>query len=202
MSRKWTWTVLLIVFLLVSGCRSYGGYGTEAATYRQIERVLDRFEEDLARARADLRALESAATDHPILEVVAAHYAELVRAHAAALDEHGATAARLSADAGYRTLSRVYGALVGARHLVRGRYQSLLRYVYDAFGEAGMSSAIDEARPYALVPPYYPRIADRGSVLTVNEVVRRVESGAALRADFRLDMPVQVVAGPDGADGH
>lgn len=180
-----TWTAVLAVVLLVSGCRMYGGYGSERAIHNQMERIVERFEEDLTRAQADLRALEAAAPGHPTLNVLTAQYARLISAHEAVLDEQRQVVAGLSAESTYRSLHRSYGSLISEQQLIRQQYQGVLRYVYEAYGD---EASVRAERPYASIPPYYARVAGENA-LTVNAVVTRVQSTPAPRPGFHIMMP-------------
>ncbi len=195
MSRITTWSCVLSVLFLLAGCVAYGGSGSEEATYQRIERVLERFDEDLSRARGELGALEAASSEGPVLAALAAHYAALVEGHEAVLDDHRQLAAGLSPASSYRTLRHVYGALIAEQAHTRAQYEGLLQYVHHGHS-ADSTVSVDRGRPYALIPPYYARAANAGRELTVNQVISRVRSAGAPRDGFQLMMP----AGPSPED--
>lgn len=198
MNRITTWSCLLAAAALLGACRTYGGYGSEEATYEQIQRVVERFGKDLSRARGDLEALERASAQGPVLEALAGHFARLVAAHEAVLETHRRTASELSPSSTYRSLSRSYGAMVTQQRLMRRQYQDLLRHVYEGHAPDTVVTAA-ERRPYALVPPYYVRSANADRELTVNQVVSRVQTGTP-RLDFRLMSPASPSGEEEAAD--
>lgn len=199
MSRICTWIAVLTVFLLLSGCRTYGGYGAEAAIYNQIERVLERFDEHLSRTRAELRALEAASSDDPTLAVLSTQYAELVAAHEAMLEKQRRMASRLSPNSTYRTLHRTYGSMVTEQSLLRDQYQGILRNVFEAHSP-DTTMAADRDRPYALIPPYYARAANAHDELNVNAVIARVRSAAGRSEGLRMVLS-DTTSGADRAPG-
>lgn len=189
MIRTGTWPTILALFIILTGCRTYGGSESEEAIYSQMERMLERFEGDLARAQADLRTLESATPQEPVLEALSAHYAELVGVHEAELDGHRQLVQDLSPASEYRSLHRAYGAMIAEQSFLRQRYEGMLRFVYDAYSTDTTGFSAEGRRPYASVPPYYVRAANADRELSVREVLSRMQSGAALRPDFSLVLP-------------
>lgn len=167
------WPFLLTLLVLVSGCRSYGGYGSAEETRQQIQRIVDRFEEELSRARADLRTLEAAADRYADLSTPAGGYARVVEGHEAVLDAQRDVAARMAEESDYRTLRRAYDAMVVQQRLVRRLYQEVLRSAYEV---ADVDPTPDVGRLYSVVPPYYARAGAPDRMLTVNDVVARVRS--------------------------
>lgn len=188
MSRISTLSCVLTVLVLLAGCRTYGGNGSEEAIYNQIERILDRFEGELSRARGEVSMLEAASSERPDVTAFSAQYMQLVEAHEAILDQHREMAEGLSPRSSYRSLHRAYGAMIAEQALLRQQYQGMLRYVYDAYS-ADTTGWVERHRPYALIPPYYVRAANAGRELTVNNVLSRMQSGAEPQAGFRLQMP-------------
>ena len=53
---------VLALMLLLTGCRTYGGYDTEARTYAQMQQANSQFANDLTRAEGELNALQNAAS--------------------------------------------------------------------------------------------------------------------------------------------
>lgn len=188
----------LLAVSLLGGCRTYGGYGSEAATYAQIQKANQRFEQDLARAQAELSTLESAS--EPLLQTLADRFARIVEAHEAILDEHKQLAEQLSEGSSYRALHRTYGAIVVEQRVLRAQYQELLEHVYDAFPADTTSVTAVVEQPYALIPPYYARISAAGRSITVNDVLRRVRSGARPEPGFMLSMPSEGPEEPHSTD--
>ncbi len=171
----------MILGAITSGCRSYGGYGSETATYEQILRLHRVFEEDLLRARADLSILEREASVFEDLQGFAEAYDEIVRGHEATVERFEGMLADLSSDSDYRRLRRVFGAAVANHRKVRKQYRALLWHAYRSFVLPETANRFD--RPYALIPPYYRRIQYAERELTLNDVLAAVRSRAAAAND-------------------
>lgn len=169
----------LLLMIVTSGCRSYGGYGSEEVMYRQTERMVQRFSEDLDRARGDLVALEQAASDDPRLAALAERFALLVAGQEAILDEQQRLLADLSPGSTYRSLHQAHGAIMAAQRTIKTQRAGLLRDFSQGFAGDTLAQA-DSDRPYALIPPYYDRIAAGQGDLTVSDVVRRARGAGAL----------------------
>lgn len=161
--------------LVLTGCRTYGEYNSEELTYQQMQRLVQQFDRDLTKARADLAALQKASADNPYLSVLAAHYSQVVSAQEAVLDEHRDMLAELSPGSTYRALHRAYGAMISEQRTIRLQQEGLLRYVYDAY-TADTTAMADRDRPYALIPPYYARVTEAQRDVTVNELLRLASS--------------------------
>lgn len=188
--------VILFAALLMSGCRSYGGYGAEEATYRQMQVAHQIFEEELVRAKADLRKLEAAASDNPILSVPAAQYAEMVQGHETVLDDQENMISGLSDGSGYRDLHRAFAAMVSQQRTIRNQYERLLSNVQRFAASA--DTTVQTERPYSFIPPYFERVAGRQRELSVNGVLATLRSGAS--AEFP-DMTADTSAAPAGIPG-
>lgn len=179
-------TPLALLFVLpmifTSGCRSYGGYESEEVIYRQTERMVQRFSEDLDRARGDVAALDQVASDDPRLALLAERLALLVEGQEAILDEQQSLLADLSPGSTYRSLHHAHGAIMAAQRTIRTQRAGLLRDASRSFAEDTLGQA-DGDRPYALIPPYYSRIAAGQGELTVSDVVRSARGDGARSMD-------------------
>ena len=152
--------ILLVTGLalaLGTGCRTYGGYRSEALTVRAVEVAATDFERQLGRARIDLALLEDAADRDPSLLTSAGRLAELVRHHEVLAAAHRELAVRLSGSrASYRHVSREYLALVSEQEIIRRAYRQLLEDI--AAGPGTMRSIRPSpGERYASVPPHYDR---------------------------------------------
>lgn len=165
--------------IFTSGCRSYGGYESEEVIYQQTERMVQRFAEDLDRARGDVVALEQAASDDPRLAVLAERLALLVAGQEAILDEQQSLLADLSPGSTYRSLHRAHGAIMAAQRTIRAQRAGLLRDFSEGLAGDTLGQA-DSERPYALIPPYYDRIVAGQDDVTVSDVVRRARGDGAI----------------------
>lgn len=168
---------IVVIGVLIAGCRSYGGYGTEEATYQQILEAHQVFEEELSRKQADLRGLEQAAAGAEGLGTVAGQYAQLVRGHEAILAEHTDMIAELSEDSEYRKLHRVFGAIVSQQNTIRSQYRGLIASI-SQMQSPQVDSTMQVQRPYSLIPPYYRRVGEKQKDFTMNEVLAQARTGA------------------------
>ena len=205
--RRFRSSILLFValFLAASGCRTYGEYDSEEATYQQMQRLVQQFDQDLTRARADLEALQKASRANPYLSVLAAHYSQVVAGQEAVLDEHRDLLAELSSESTYRALNRAFGAMISEQRTIRLQREGLLSYVHDAY-TADTTATGDRDRPYSMIPPYYARVTEAQRNVTMNEVLR-LASMRAPSPGFALTPPdTSTVLGsePDafGGDDH
>lgn len=193
------WRTLLTIVvagIVLAGCRTYGGHGNEAATYEQIQKAHQIFQDDFARKQADLRKLEQAAAGDGILSGVAMQYAQIVRGQEAVLARQAEQIAELSADSDYRHLHRVFGAIISQRNTIRTQYDGLLASL--AQSEAGLDTTdatVQVERPYALTPPYYKRVEGRLRDRSINELLAQRRSGSGSAANAGR-------VAPDSADDH
>ena len=178
---------VIFAALAVSGCRTYGGYGSENATYEQMQRAVGTLEEELGRARADLSAAEAAAASNSQAGSLAASFGEIVEEHARIVDEQKELLAGLSEDSGYRDLRRAFGAINTQQQAVSERYGRFLRGAYAALADTADS---DVDRPYSSIPPYYNRLATARQTITLKQVL-------ALVSGEPRTMPADSVAGAD-----
>jgi hypothetical protein len=151
---------LLAVLLVVAGCRTYGDQGYESGpkTYSAIQETVQQMEQDLNRAESDLRRLRSAAASVDTLEGLADRYASLVESHASTLASHREQADRLSGESAYRTLSRIYGAMVTDRRLLRLQYERTTRKVWATVRDSTLPRTPRRLKSsYSITPVQYPR---------------------------------------------
>ncbi|PEN06672.1 hypothetical protein CRI93_08485 [Longimonas halophila] len=152
---------VLALMLLLTGCRTYGGYDTEARTYAQMQQANSQFADDLTRAEGELDALQNAASTNANLEPMAEHYADLVESHRETLETHQALVESLSADTGYRTLSRQYGRLVTEQRMLGQQYRSVTERVYAAVtGNPEPTRMVPESESYT-TPYIYRRMENQ-----------------------------------------
>ena len=165
--------VPVLCLLVLTGCRTYGGYGTEAITLDQIQTATQQFAESLEQARSDLNMLESAAANNPALDSLEQTYRKTVSLHEEKLQLHREVVARFESENGtYRDLSRNYGAILSDQRLVQQRYQSLLRRISRTVrGLDAQEEAMQESR-YFVTPLFYPRTEQRIDTMTMNEALR------------------------------
>ena len=161
--------LLLGLWILGSGCRTYGDYGNEAKTLEQIQQANALFADALERARGNLALLEDAADANPAYATAAVHYAEIVRGHEIALTYHRELeeVAEDNED-DYRTLHRSYGAIVAEQRLTQDQYarvvDGLRRTLQATDAEADprlvqrWSRLVPLTGRYHVAPPYYEQV--------------------------------------------
>lgn len=135
---------LSLVILLGSGCRMYGGYGSEEAAKKTLETAVEQMEASLNQARVLSRDLEQLETPAAIV----ARVETIIEEHEALLAHYQSTVASLQSAWTYRPLDRTLGALVSDQHKLTTAYQK-------AVGSYA-PRAIDPAL-WTIVPPAHYR---------------------------------------------
>lgn len=152
---------LALLLLLATGCRTYGGYGTEEALPRQMQQAVEQFADDLDRARSDVEMLAEAADQNSALAPVVEQYEHVIGRHEAFLDVHRQLVDRFQDDGAYRALHRNYGAMISEQRLVETWYQELHRRVQRVQHGQPAVGEVPPASRYAVNPSYYDRIQNR-----------------------------------------
>lgn len=180
--------VLVLVLagvLVLTGCRTYGNekYETGPKTYQSIQETVEQMEQDLGRAQADLRRLEAAAETMGALEPLAVRYQSYVQSHEAALAGHREQAERLTPESSYRTLHRIYGAMVTDRRLLETKYERAVRTVWATVRDTTIPRrrAQDPSR-YVVTPVNFPRVRQRGDI-TMAEALRPMDTTPGLQQE-------------------
>lgn len=174
------WTVVLL--LVLGGCRSYGGYGSEEANLEQIQQLNLTFTEQLTsieRSLEDLRQLAAAREDlQPHLE----RYEEAVQLHEEMVEEHAVFAERAEENRGdHRALHRLFRAIVVDHSRMRDHYDRLLQNLYGTASpdEAAARTVTTRDRGYYQVaPPYHQRIERVEPDLSLSDVLDQLSSAA------------------------
>ena len=158
--------VLMIV--IFSGCRTYGGYGSEAALFEQIEESNTVFVNDLEKARGELQKLEQAAQQNSEMNSFVTEYKMLLEKHGQMVDEHAHLVAELDVQTGfigqltpsYRNLNRALGYIAAEQAAMKGHYYRLAAQIDGSLYADGdiWQSNISRSR-YQAVPPFYQVIA-------------------------------------------
>ena len=166
-TRFFTVSSLLVVFLL-SGCRTYGGYDSEEATFGQIAESNTVFANDLDKARGELQKLEQAAQGNSTLSPYVADYEKLLEKHSHMVEEHAKLASELDVKTGflgqltpsYRNLNRALGYIAAEQAAMKGHYHQLAAHIEgSSYAEGDIwESNISRSR-YQAVPPYYQAIS-------------------------------------------
>jgi hypothetical protein len=177
----------MLTLVVVSGCRTYGGRGSEAATYEQMQRAAAIFQEDLARAQGELSSIQQAGVADSLAAAIGHEYEVIVGHHQEALETQRGLVESLSEDSDYKDLNRAFGAINAQQQAIRSQYERLLEGVHRAYTDTmGASSG---ERPYSLIPPYYNRLADNSSEVSFNDVLEVIRSGRAPSRRLHISMP-------------
>lgn len=147
---------LLVGLLVLVGCRTYGGYDSEARTYEEMQQMVEEFSQEFNQAEEDLHQLEEAASENDALQPLATQFHDLVEQHRVLVEEHRERVDGLSPESGYRDLSRTYRAMAKEQFTLTRHYHRLVRSVRATVqeGTSGQPSFEEE-------DPYPPRAASR-----------------------------------------
>lgn len=158
--------------LIMSGCRTYGGYGVQEKTYEAMQTTIQSFESDLKKAEADLRRLEEAAAQDQGLESLVSRFRHLVEEHESFLTTQHERLERLSPESDPRTLHTAYGATVTERRMLEQRYQRIIANVQTAVQGTTATGSGESAseRRYMVTPIGFPD--DQQSELTMTKALR------------------------------
>jgi len=167
---------------MLVGCRTYGDetYDTSPKTYRALQQTVQQMEQGLSRAESDLRRLQSAAESADTLAGLADRYQALVESHETTLEKHRAQAEALSPESAYRTLHRIYGAMITDHSLLRRQYERTTRKVW--------ATVRDTTRPrtpkrressYSITPLRYPQ--SEHPEISMAEALRGLEGTPGLQ---------------------
>lgn len=173
-STRFAFVTLLALLLATTGCRTYGGHGSEEGTLDQIEQANSDFASRLDRARSDLEMLQQSAQANSGLESLVPVYQQVVSMHEDKLALHREYADALGSDSGYREISRKYGAIISDQRLVTIRYQEMHERVRQALQTADTATAESAALEsrYQVVPLFYRRAENQAADLTMKEALQ------------------------------
>jgi outer membrane murein-binding lipoprotein Lpp len=147
----------LSALVLLAGCRTYGGRGTEAQTYEEMGAAVAELESDLESAQSDLQQLRAAAEQDSSLLSLVERYQDLVQIHESMISAQRERVDTLSADASYRTLHRTYGAMITDQTLLRTQYTRTVRQVYAAVRDTtAPGPPVRSTSTYSITPVDYP----------------------------------------------
>lgn len=158
---------LLTALLLFTGCRTYGGHGSEEATYAQILEALDRYEAFAERMQADAQELANASDQNPLAASYSLRFADIVVAQEATLDKIRHLAAGVSSGSSYRALNRTLGAVISEQEVIDDRYDRLVADIIN-------DPELDRQAPYmyTIVPAVLARLEASLLEIPVRDAVR------------------------------
>lgn len=163
---------LAFVGLLLSGCRTYGGYDSEAKTYQAMQRSVEAFADELDRAEAELQTLADAAKESDTLQSLVHDYEGALEEHRALLETQRRRLERLSASSGYREIQRAYGATVTEQRMMEQNYRRLVRAVRVTVQGTGLDlPPPQEEQQYTIRPANFPSLRT-GERLSMEQVLR------------------------------
>jgi hypothetical protein len=181
-------SIVLAGLLLLTGCRTYGneGYDSGPKTYDAIQQTVTLLEQELGRAESDLRRLESAAASMDTLGALADRYRSYVASHEATLERYREQADRLSGGSAYRSLHRIYGAMVTDRRLLQRQYQRTTRKIWATVRDTTLPrTPRRRASDYMITPVRYP--SDDTPTISMAEALRAVEGTPGLQPEEQPD---------------
>ena len=176
----------LAALVVLSGCRTYGNeqYDNGPKMYDAMQGAVQQFDDALNRANVDLRKLEEAAQASDTLSTLANRFRDVVAQHDSILAKQRAQVDKLSGNSDYRTLHRVYGAMVTDQRLITLQYRRTIQQVQAAV----QPSASDRPEPlakagrsYNIRPVGYP--SDREGRLTMDEALRASPATPGLQGE-------------------
>lgn len=162
---------VLALFVLLTGCRTYGEFDSEALMYRQLEQAVAEFESLSAEFDARQGAL-SGRVPHDEIEDLNVRRQQFVLDYQHALET-------LSESSGHRELRRMLGSVITDRQLIEERIQRLEHRAMMQEDTLQASWRLSDPRSqYGIVPVFYHRVAaterrvanDRGVEVAEEEV--------------------------------
>lgn len=146
--------------LILSGCRTYGGYDTKPKIYEAMQKAVQSFEAKLEPTKADLQTLEQAATEADTLQSLAEEFQALVNEHESLLEAQRGRVERLGPDATYRNLHQAYGATVTEQRMMERKYQRAIRTVHATVQDTVVQASSETDRRYTVRPIGFPDLED------------------------------------------
>lgn len=161
-----------VLGLVLSGCRTYGGYGTKPKTYQSMQKAVQSFEKDFSRAETDLQKLESAVATADTLQPFVEQFQGLLDEHESLLQQQRDRIERLSPSSTYRNLHAAYGATVTEQRLMEQKYQRLIRSVRATVRDPLVQATRPKTdRRYTVRPIGFPSSED-GTQLRMEQALR------------------------------
>ena len=168
--------VLLLVFVLLSGCRTYGGYDTEQTSYDRIGTINALFAQELEKAKGELQFIQQAAGTDAELGAAVAQYEALLAQHEEMVAAHDELASTLVVKTGllgklstsYRDLNRGLGYIAADQLTMRNQYGAFAASLLDDSQKAMVEP---EQGRYHVAPPYYEQIRFAIASMSVSDAL-------------------------------
>lgn len=162
----------LLLLLVVTGCRTYGGYGTETILHEQMQQANRQFSDDLQRARADLATLKAAADTSEMLQPMVERFQNNIDHHAATLDRHRQMTERLAGSGNYRALHRVYGTITTEQRMMRKTYNRTVQQVRATVTGTPVARGESFNQSFYFVQPFEYTAEQNARRLTMEQALR------------------------------
>ncbi len=169
---------LLLVFLMLSGCRTYGDYGTEQASFDRIAAINTQFSQDLERAKGDLEVLKRAVASDSDLKEALMQYEALLTQHEEMSAHHNELAQTLTVKTGmmgklstsYRDLNRALGYITAEQLGMHNSYSRFAASLLEDDRQKAMLEPESSSR-YHIAPPFYEKIRFALAQVSVSEAL-------------------------------
>lgn len=162
----------LLLLLVVTGCRTYGGYGTETVLHEQMQEANRQFSDDLQRAKADLATLKAAADTSEMLQPMVERFQNNIDEHTAVLDQHRQMTEDLAGSGNYRALHRAYGTITTDQRVMRKKYNRTVERVHAAVTGTTVASGEPFNQSFYFVQPFEYTREQNARRLTMEQALR------------------------------
>jgi hypothetical protein len=163
---------ILLSLLLLAGCRTYGGHGSEEGKLTQVARLVEWAGQEQGRLSGDELALREGAERIPALVAYLPRLSDLSASLADATSRWASRADRLGPMSSYRELSRALGSMIAERQGYEDRYRRMTDDMAAAL--AGQEAAPRPASRYQVAPAHYEQLAARLDDQRIRDLVAGV----------------------------
>jgi hypothetical protein len=162
----------LLLLLVVTGCRTYGGYGTETILHEQMQQANRQFSDDLQRAQADLATLKAAADTSEMLQPMVERFQRNIDQHETTLDRHRQITEDLAESGDYRALHRAYGTITTEQRMMRKTYNRTVERVRAVVTGTSVASGEAFNQSFYFVQPFEYTAEENARRLTMEQALR------------------------------
>lgn len=162
----------LLLLVVVTGCRTYGGYGTEAVMHEQMQQANRQFSDDLDRAQADLATLQAAADTSEMLQPMVERFQRNIDEHQSKLDHHRQITKDLTDSGNYRALHRAYGTITTDQRMMRKKYNRTVERVRAIVTGTPVASGGQFNQSFYFVQPFEYTQEENARRLTMEQALR------------------------------
>lgn len=162
----------LVALLLLTACRTYGGYGSEEIKHQQMLEANQQFSDDLERARADLAVLQRAAGEATQLQPFVERFRSNIESHESMLESHRQIAEDLEGSSDYRKLHRAYGTITTEQRIVNKQYNRTVNRIHAAVTNREVERGESYNQSFYYVEPLAYAKIENAKKLTMEQAVR------------------------------